>query len=729
MKQKDLERAFEGWHLNRDFYGEATVAEVTLTFEKENFYLGVGIHINFEGSYQLRLTDKSFAETGKYTLYLAKRSFGLTNVCSASFEPKEFAVEKGVPFVLKLERDGKVFRGFVNGVLLLTYEERDERLIHEEGWCGVWIHPEKAAVIHDFSCEGDRKPLPTESEKAELKGEESYKAKLRDIFVGKDVSGKSEKHLHIFEENPTIKMKVSFRGMSDNSSCGLLIRHAPHTAYVRIGYQASKKRWFIEDVPALYDCKIQRYESEMLSLSEDQIYEIKVVANEDTIALWQGGTEILLAKGVCQTGFGRIGFFAEDTDLHIHEFLLEAPNACPLMNDVLKHYVDEDHYAASTEIHESPNGTLVGITKVLFPEEGKPYHTGIYTSLDQGEHFERVGEGQPYSGLDTKGTYQSVLQLNNGKYIQVLLAQNTLVQESEDMIHWKTISKVIPDDWSVAGNPIFHVNSLAEYKDASGNSRIFIPIALSMKTIDPETKNVRKTHDTYVFYSDDDGYTWARSENSFYDVLQREGYPEITSVAECKVVKCADGTLRLYNSRNDCRFICYIESRDFGKTWSGFQTVRELQCAKSSFGVVQDPYEEGTYYMAWVNDKATYRGSLNGRTRLSLARSCDGKTWKFLCDAEHTSLRYVDDMAHLYRPLYQILDPSVTVTKDYVFVTYGISPFQSKDAEPGSLHMIHHEQRPAFVRFSKAELKELPWNRKTISDMSLLDKHDSEVFI
>ena len=74
MGRKDFERAFEGWHLYRDFYGNATSVEATITYEKENFFLGVGMGITFEGSYQLRLTDKSYKETGMYKFFLCEKS-------------------------------------------------------------------------------------------------------------------------------------------------------------------------------------------------------------------------------------------------------------------------------------------------------------------------------------------------------------------------------------------------------------------------------------------------------------------------------------------------------------------------------------------------------------------------------------------------------------------------------------------------------------------------------
>ena len=70
MTTNKFQRAFGGWHVSRDFYGDAVLTEATLIPKKEKFYLGVGLNINFEGNYQLRLTDKSFRETGYFILFL-----------------------------------------------------------------------------------------------------------------------------------------------------------------------------------------------------------------------------------------------------------------------------------------------------------------------------------------------------------------------------------------------------------------------------------------------------------------------------------------------------------------------------------------------------------------------------------------------------------------------------------------------------------------------------------
>ena len=756
MKQKEFERVFEGWHYYSGFYGSATHVEATITPDKENFFLGVGMGITFEGSYQLRLTDRVFAETGKYKFFMCEKSVSPVGLCSVLIDPEEYQIEKGKPFTLRLERKGSQFIGYLNGTELLHYEESETK--HEIGGCGVWIHPQNGATFGNFSCGGEEKPLPAKTVQTKTEHNTEYVMNLDELEgwsveprdkawciiekQGRKAYGNSEKigfqqvHLHTFETNPYVKMSVSLEHMEEVSSGGLIIRHAPHTAYVRVGYDSKVSRWFVEDVPESYDCKSQRFESEDWELKEEKIYQLEVKADGSTIQVVVDGAEVLKAEGVRQTGHGRIGLFAENCQVLVSDFYAKLPNATGVLDGVVKTYVDKNLWAASTQIQETPNGKLLGICKNLYPIKGKAYETAIYHSDDMGLTFQPVFPNEDYSGLDTNGAYQSVRRLKNGKYIQVLLHQKTLVQESEDLIHWKDIGRVLSDDdyeelnqGNVKGYALFHTNSIAEYTDNDGKSRVFMPFAICQAICDPNTQKITKIHDTVVYYSDDNGYTWKRSKNSSFDVFREENQTAIESFAESKVVQCLDGTLRLYNSRNMTRFMCYLESYDFGETWSHFNTIRELQCSRSSFGVTEDPYQPGVYYMAWVNDRALYRSASHGRTRMSLARSYDGKNWHFVADAEHTSLRYPDEMDYLYLPIFQILDPSVTVTEDYVYVTYGLSAFLDQGNIDGSLKNIHHEQRPALTRFEKAKLKDLPWDETTVSDMSLLVEDGSKEII
>lgn len=741
--QNKFERAFGGWNVYRDFHGNTTSVEATLVPTKPSFYLGVGINVNFEGSYQLRLTDKSLDTSGKYTLFLAKSTTALATLTKVEIDAEEYDLGLEKPFTLKVECEEGVLKGYLNGKQLVSYDDSQSKNRFHLGWGGVWIHPERAAKIVDFQYAGVAQEAPIKLEKP--KSDRCYDMSMEDTkywssepyagdwimkegyFSNPSDRENSMTHLHVFEKNPCVKAKISMHFDGDKGACGVLLRHAPKTAYLKVGYDNAAKCWFLEDVPALYDCKIQRFSSQIIELAPEQIYDIEICACGDNVTLKVDGHEEICAEGVRQIGFGRIGLFAERMEMRVHAFHADTPYATEPVDGVVKTFIDDHHIGASTEIEVAPDGSLVGIAKVLHQDEEGVHKTGIYHSTDDGMSWQRVKDGEDYSGLDTGGGYQSALRLRNGKYIQVLLFQDTLVQTSDDLVHWEDIGHVVANSEYVGVNKIFHTSSLVEYEDNDGNTRIFLPIAMQKKGVSPETKLMTVQHDTVVFYSDDDGRTWTPSEVSTSQIFEQVGHSELLSYAECKVIQCADGSLCLYNSRNDTRFVCYSESHDFGKTWEGLHTIREMQCGKSSSAFCEDPYEPGTHYMVWVNDAPFTRGNCNGRTRISMARTRDGRNWNYLGDGEYMSLRFADKMPHLFIPLFQILDPSITITKDYIYLTYGISMYSARDAKPGNAHMVHHIQRPALVRFEKEFLKEQPWDASNVHDVSLLENREEEI--
>lgn len=752
MSSKNFERVYEGWHVCREYYGTVASAEATLVYQKDRFYLGVGLNIGFEGNYQLRISDLKFAESGKFSLFLAKKITSVKGLCSITFEPETYGIKKGVPFRLKLECNDGLLRGYLNGIPLIDYDDSlsEERFL--QGYCGVWIHPVKAAEIIDFNCNGVW-TTPPETEIRFNGREQSYSmdmliadsngilAEWATAYNDADWSVKesagervytpntekfSATHIHVFEKDPSISSVLSFGNVKNGGKAGIYLRHAPDTAFIEVGYDAAQKCWYLYDTPALYDCRTAYFTSDEFVVEQDRKYRINIIAKADSVTVSVDGKTLIEAGGIRQTGYGRIGLFNDGIAMAVHSFEAETPFASEPQKGVKSGFVHTDRGSASSELEFAPDGSILAITKVFDNSEDKPYHTGVYRSTDEGLSFTEIDPGKDYSELDVKGKYQSIIKLKNGKYLQVLLARDTVVQISDDLINWQDIGRVVGPEEIENGYVIYHTSSLAEFTNANGKTRLFMPIVASQKVIDPVTKLLRPYHDTWLYYSDDNGYNWRRSKLSTNELLKKAGHGNYESYAECKLVLCRDGSMRLYNSRNDSLYICYSESFDFGETWEGIYEVKELQCAKSSFAITEDPFESGTFYLAWVNDKPMSRGNHNGRTRISLVRSYDGKNWEFLCDVERMSLRFADEMPHLYIPLFQILDPAVAIAEKYVYVTYGISRFSCKDAVPGSAEMVHHIQCPAVVRFEKDKLFSKPWDEITLCDIALLDKKEGK---
>lgn len=165
----------------------------------------------------------------------------------------------------------------------------------------------------------------------------------------------------------------------------------------------------------------------------------------------------------------------------------------------------------------------------------------------------------------------------------------------------------------------------------------------------------------------------------------------------------------------------YTESKDEELTWSGLYQVPEMQCSMTSFAIAEDPYNEGTYYMVWVNGTPNYKGSMYERSRPCLVKSTDGKNWEFVMNCER--------MANLYSPqngqlIYQVIDPSLLVTKEHVFVTFGRSSKEFSETSAGS----HQAQRAYCIRVEKDKLKTRDWDASTVSNMNFPAKVEIEKY-
>ena len=87
--------------------------------------------------------------------------------------------------------------------------------------------------------------------------------------------------------------------------------------------------------------------------------------------------------------------------------------------------------------------------------------------------------------------------------------------------------------------------------------------------------------------------------------------------------------------------------------------------------------------------------------------------WEFLCDVErNTSYVWSDDIT-VTSPIFQIVDPSIEVTDDYVYISYGTS---DKTLEYGNEY--HNAQEIKVVRIEKDKLKAREWNAYTLSNPS-----------
>lgn len=727
----DWRRGYGGWHLYTGFYGTAQAVEAELCLHAgENYFIGLGLQIGFEGSYQARITDRVSAAGGRQALVLVKRTGAMVPLEIRFLDEAGIRIKPGEAFRMALLYDDGVLTVQLGGRTLIRYDDSASHTRLTAGECGVWIYPERGGSFRDFTVRGNPRERPeTGSLQApktryvldpaaapagglpagwEQRPYAADWAATADGVLRSSLSVRAEAWLHLFDNDPVVEADLVPCRLRPDSDFGILIRRAPETAFIRLGYRVQEQRWYIEDTPALYDCETRRVWGEPFPLEEGRTYHVSIAASGRRVTLTVDGR--VTAADVRHTGYGRIGLFAEQAEVGITAFSVQPASGAVPVDGAVTVAVDDGNFAASMELETTGAGELIGITK-----------NGIYRSADEGLSFART---EAYSGLDTHGAYQSVLRLRSGGYLQVLLAQNTEVQVSDDLKSWKTVGRVVPEEMYEAvgrGNVLFHVGSLTACRGEDGGERLFLPVTIRR----PERGKrlfASGGRDTVVFYSDDGGCSWQMSDTWISSLLagRNDGLPP--EWAESKVIRCADGSLRLYNSRNRSRFLAYAESLNFGKSWTGPYVVREMQSPMSSFAVCEDPQREGTYYLVWVNDRPFVRGSTMPRTRLSLAMSTDGKIWRFLADVERMGVRFADYPPFSYVPLFQILDPCVLVTDRYVYVSWGESARGAEDVRPGEARACHHEQRVRLARFEKSRLRVQEWSAATVCDPALLQE-------
>lgn len=732
-------RGYEGWHLYKDFYGNVESVEAEFSVTCDNFYIGVGLNISFWGNYQLRVTDMFWQANGRYALALIKREGAVKILDSVFLDEAGVELMKKQWFRLRLEFKNGELCAYINEKLLLQYDDRNAEQMFTIGETGVLLQPESGGnEFRNFSVSGTRQGLQTKCQN-EIEPT-NYQIDFTKCKVGDEPSDwncvpyakkwsisecadkkclSSDAHesssitwLHLFENNPTIRLNLTVK-KSHQGRFGVVFRYAPETAYIKVGFDFEKESWFVEDTPALYDCQtnITYSPKQMCDLETD--LQLEICSTDNRIELFVN-KHVVISTEVRQVGYGKIGLFSEKTEVGVYDFYTLLPSGDEVLPEVYICTVPGDEWACSMEMEETKGGKIVGVKK-----------TGVYCSDDEGLSFYKAGT--EFDGMETHGYYQSILELQSGKYLQVLLNKGTEVQISADLQNWETIGRVMAIDEQYNENGIFnvlyHVSSLSEISMPNGKQRIFLPIGFQTGELDKPGCLYRKFgHDTLVYYSDDGGVTWQHSENRIYDLLQFSEEEILPEWCESKIVGCKDGSIRLYASRTRSRYLCYTESMDYGKTWSRIYEVPEMQCPLASIGVCEDKFEKGTYYMCWVNNAPHCYGGGHPRIRLSLARSRDGKNWSYLCDVERNCMRLSDTPEMLYTPLFQIIDPCIYVNEKYVFISFGSSVRGAKSRKWATDQSSHNEQRIKVVRFKKYYLKERPWSGANINDVFAMEE-------
>lgn len=736
-----IQRPYRSWgtgYRAPDVYGEINMISADIKMLSQMMYAGIILNWSENGYYQLRVNSSGVDSEGRQTFQL---QFGIYDGAWQNYAASCFPADYGIEikdnewFNLCLTaKDGKI-NAYVNGILLLQYDDA-LGACHVEGQCAARVS-EGDALVDNIRVYG--KAIEQLEQKVEIEPT-YYKDDFEDETVGQNPSHWTENtewnnlidnwkvvskngskvygtalqekysstYLHVFEKDPEYTVRFMAEQIAEKGTFGFLTRMSPETAYVKIGYDASTSKWYICSQKAESAGETWAYSKNTFAVNKGVWYTAQIKEEGAKVSLYINDKLIVETENAVETSPGRLGFYVEGASMYVDEVECTFANGDVPQDGVISYDVHPEGTYTYMEVEAIAENTLMGMAA-----------SKKFLSTDAGVTWSDVTKAAEWEGFVCAGFYKSVIQLHDGKWLQIRTQASTkgVLQEddltawtSDDFKTWKKLGRVIHEEDETMGptnlnNPILHVSTMCEVQLEDGTWRIFCPMASRIY------KGTAYGMYTVIYYSDDGGVTWNKAKNDTRSVLPGAEDDVLTSWSESKIVQGSDGVLRLYMSRNHFGCIVYTESYDGGLTWENMIPVPELQCAMSSFGVYEDPTEPGTYYMVWVNSTdGYYRKSMYPRTRLCLAKSTDGKTWKFL-----TNIEWMGGTNSPFNgvPLYQCLDPSVMVTEDYVYVMNGRSSREDSLYYPQS----HQLQDMHYTRIEKDKLTEREWDATTLCNV------------
>ncbi len=716
-----------GWKCP-DIYGNITGISADLRVLSEGMYAGVGINVGSDGYYHARMANVSVDENNEtlYRLQLYRKTSAghsmVTSILPASYD---MVIDRETWFNLMMTIEGNTIRVYLNGMLAIEYEESDK--LFATGEAGLRIS-QGDALIDNVRVYGTPQSLD-DRDSSLLVDPTTYTDDFEDETVGKDPShwvenytssnitdnwqvydkdskvygtrsgGSTQTYLYAFDHNPTITTKLMVEKIAPDGHFGFITRMAPTTAFTFIGFDATQNMWYVKSQSTEAEGVQVTYQDGVFPIEMNKWYDVTLTLKGDTLSLIIDGVEVLSADHVRHTGYGRFGFYTEDASLFVDDYTVVMASGDIPQDGVISYVIAEDVQNNMFEIETFDDGqNLLGV--------------GIaskYISKNAGLTWTDVTKNETYEQIKT-ASYTTLLRMSNGKYMQILGGNEMEVQISDDLLNWTSVSKIVPseDVYSSSGGliTIIHVNTATEVTLSNGSKRIFVPISYRKYN----SSNSIIGHYTKVYFSDDFGSTWQHSDNTTLEILPGDSITTGYTWAESKVIACADGSLRMYYSRNYLGCMQYTVSYDNGVTWEGLYQIPEIQLPMTSFAVMEDPTVPGTYYMVCCVGKTNYLGAIYPRTRFVLLKSTDGMNWEFQMNIERmSSYNSVQNGA----PLYQILDPSLLITEDYVYITIGRSEREYSENDANS----HQAQRIYYVRVEKDKLQGRAWDASTIADM------------
>ncbi len=489
--------------------------------------------------------------------------------------------------------------------------------------------------------------------------------------------------LQAYEKNAVFSADITPTA-SASGSFGLQLRYTSTYGYVRGGYDYRRGEWFI-DYREGEDFTTVRAAAKAATLTAGSSYNISLTVENGKAVLTVGGQKLLEATA-SQVSPGRVALFNYNVPLTVDNVRVEFSGGMGqlVIPDISHTVLPVEAYLEGGSMIELADGKLHYI-----------HSSGTaFASPDEGKTFEE--EATWYSS-----GYPSVIRLANGKLLRTASeiyggVDSIVVKESSDEGQtWRTVG-VVCSRLYAGSDKWWAINMNDKLTQLSTGRLILVQSFENMGN----TTGLFEGRNTFfeIFYSDNNGTTWTRSETTSRDLT------DLAWFSEGKVIEVAGGKLRLMSSWNNYSTMVYSESTDGGETWGELQTLTGFDCSCSSYAIMRDANgpTDYTYYMVWCyTDIGTVSGSgavTMPRSRLSLAYTTDGINWVFLGDIWCWESNYT----YYYGMLNHIVDPFIYITEDTVIVGSGISEKWKVIGEGSS--NVHQAQRQHIWSIPKTSL-------------------------
>ncbi len=480
-------------------------------------------------------------------------------------------------------------------------------------------------------------------------------------------------YIHVYEQDTEFGAAVKYTEADKNADFGIMTRYNSAAAWIKAGYDFAAGEWYI-DTRMGADFYTDRIASKADSIKADTWYTLTLKVDEGVAKFYVNGEKILESENATHRSPGRVGVYTEGAAIAIDNVSVTLLNGDGIIwTNVAHTKLPTDFYMEGGTVYVMNDGSFI-----------YQHHTGTtFKSTDNGTTWVKIDTYFPRVG------YPNMLRLNNGDWLQMFSEGG----------YWK--SRTSSDDgktW-VTGGILCATKYPGSVDAGAGNMNDKLLQIASGRIFYGQNYEGKTAHEgrsvfCEFYYSDDNGKTWTKSETDSWEIVGNEKH---THFGEAKLLECADGTIRMYASWTAYGCIVYSDSNDGGKTFGPLQYMEDFPCSRSSMQFVRDVYADNdtTYYMVWVNNPSESKNSGLPRSRLTLAKSTDGKNWEILGDV----WRWESE----YRGINQVVDPFINVTEDMILVGSGFSEQTTVAGENGVGG--HNSQRQHVYAIPKASVE------------------------